>query len=85
MKCRRAASRFQRDDHRVPKGETVNKFEEVLTSSSPFLSSPTRFNPNRQLRGEVSERGPHCRPHRTAQPRNRSQLGRLMEDGVSFS
>lgn len=65
------------DDHLVPKGETVNKFEEVLTSSSPFLSSPTRFNPNRRPRGEAGERGPHRRLRRTAQPQNWPKPGLL--------
>lgn len=32
-----------------PKGRNCKQFEEVLTSSSPFLSSPTRFNPDRWL------------------------------------
>lgn len=35
-----------------PEGRNCKQFEEVLTSSSPFLSSPTRFNPNHWLGGK---------------------------------
>lgn len=75
-----------------PKGRNCKQFEEVLTSSSPFLSSPTRFNPNLRLQRGTTETfvssSPICNQHHVVQSLgnniyNWPHLRYFMKDGVS--